>query len=595
MLIKRNLIITASIVAVVTLCGCGNGASENIENVAQTAEEKAAPEPVENTVAQTDVGGTDVGAEEKEEAKEDTKEDKEEDVTSVYGNGSYFVKAGRKVFFHDYENVEADEPALGGQFLGLGSGIISYDEDSGQIERITDEPCNGKIYLCGDEFYFAAEESDGSRRIVRISQSGEVYRVGPGEVLGISGDGKLIALWCNDASRAHLDVLDDQHVQFCRIDKPDDGALSFCGLTEKELIYQVSTSGESKLCSMGDDNKEVCLGTLSRLGIYGDLECDDFLYDEETGDIYCVFAHYDGPVDSVEDYLVVKASAVKEGSLELISHGYNYDLMPGLSYGDEPTLRLVDGKLGFGFYDEDQLYLSHSYMGSHMLNRFVYGNLLWCDDKGEIQTIIKSFIPYMDRDNFVMQTGQVLGNEAYVLVAGVKRDEASDYKLSQSFDFEKMYVLSVPLEEKSKAELILGDDFDDKKTFDAAGFEPYVGNWRMDDFIVEDGITPSHSRNMWIGITDEQELSFMDNDEYSGFPFILSTSDIGDECLIVGYNEVMEITCTGRIVKDGNEEKLILEVQEQKSSIDDSGPDSWKGSFHRVTDEEWEAEWGSDH
>lgn len=96
-------------------------------------------------------------------------------------------------------------------------------------------------------------------------------------------------------------------------------------------------------------------------------------------------------------------------------------------------------------------------------------------------------------------------------------------------DFEKMYVLRVPLEEEAKAEVILGDDFEDKKTFDAAGFEPYVGIWRMDDFISEDGVIPSHSRNMWIGVTDEQELKFMDNDEYSGFPFMLSTSDIDDE------------------------------------------------------------------
>ena len=29
-------------------------------------------------------------------------------------------------------------------------------------------------------------------------------------------------------------------------------------------------------------------------------------------------------------------------------------------------------------------------------------------------------------------------------------------------------------------------------------------------------------------------------------------------------------------------------------SMDDPRPASWKGSFHRVTDEEWAAEWGTD-
>lgn len=72
---------------------------------------------------------------------------------------------------------------------------------------------------------------------------------------------------------------------------------------------------------------------------------------------------------------------------------------------------------------------------------------------------------------------------------------------------------------------------------------------------------------------------------------MLSTSDAGDECLIVGYNEVLELTCTGRYTNDSGEEKLILEVQERKESIDDPGPASWKGVFHRVSDEEWSVEW----
>ncbi|MBO6308166.1 MAG: hypothetical protein J6N70_04865, partial [Oribacterium sp.] len=312
--------------------------------------------------------------------------------------------------------------------------------------------------------------------------------------------------------------------------------------TDKEVIYEKSFSDRIELCSMGDDGEEVLLGVLSETGIYGSLECDDFLMDDENGDVYCVFAHYDGPVDSVGDYIVVKLAPGKEGGLELITHGYNNEMMPNIGYDDEPFLRVNNGELSFASFDENKLYLSHSYLGSHMLSRFVYGNLLWSDNEGQAQTMIKSFIPYMDRDSFVMQTGEILGDEKEL-------------------------------------------------TFDKKGYEPYIGTWRMDDFIIEDGYEPDHSRNMWIGINDEQELTFMDNEEYSGFPFMLSTSDAGDECLIVGYNEVLELTCTGRYTNDSGEEKLILEVQERKESIDDPGPASWKGVFHRVSDEEWSVEW----
>ena len=595
MLNRNTLIITAGIVTAATLCGCGNGASENMEKAAQSVKENTATETSEKEPEQLEESDTDIGVEEEnsETLVKSLPEDGE--AAMVYGNGSYFVKAGDRVFCHDYEMAYAKEPSQGGNFLYLGSGIDIYDEGNGEISVLTNEPCSGKLFLCGDDLYSTCEEPDGIKRIVRVSMDGEVFRVGPGEVIGISDDGKLVALWCNDASGEHLDVLNDQRLQYCRVDAPADGNISFVGLTDKELIYQVLDGGEIKLFSLGEDNKEVCLGTLSDKGVYGSLECDDFLFDEDKGDIYGVFAHYDGPVDSVEDYLVVSANPGKEDSLELVSHGYNYDLMPNLTYGDEPTLRLNNGKPDFGFFDEEKLYLSHSYLESHMLSRFVYGNLLWCNESGEVQTIIKSFIPYMDRDNFVMQTGQVLGDEAYVLVAGVKRNEDSDYKLSQAFDFEKMYVLRVPLSGDSVAEVISGGDFEGSKTFDYEGFDPYVGNWRMDDFIVENGVTPSHSRNMWIGITDEQELSFMDNEEYSGYSFMLSTSAAGDECLVVGYSEGLELTCTGKLVNEGGQDKLILEVQERLSSIDDPGPASWKGSFHRVTDEEWNAEWGTDH
>jgi hypothetical protein len=298
----------------------------------------------------------------------------------------------------------------------------------------------------------------------------------------------------------------------------------------------------------------------------------------------------------VEDYIVVKANAAEEDSLSLLQHGYDNEKMPTISNSNEPSIRLHDGEISYGFFDEDKLYLSHSYLGSHMLGRFVYGNLLWCDGEGNVKNIIKNFIPYMDRDALVMQTGQVLGDEAYVLMAGVIRDMASDYKLSQAFDFSSMYVLRIPLKEDSSYEVIQGGDFDGNITFDAEGFEPYVGTWRLDKFVTVDEAEPRHSANMWLNIAEDQELRFIDYEEYNGYPFMLSTAPIGNECLIVGYSEGLELTMTGKLVVneiDGSE-NLLLEVQEKNESIDDIRPASWQGSFHRVTEEEWKVEWGSD-
>lgn len=580
---KQKFIVAMCIMTALSIGGCGTGKADDAIPMDTVKDND------ERSVVSDD--SVSVATDNPDDSMEEAAISEDVPYTKVYGNGSYFVKVGDKVYFHEYENAVAAGASQGGKFLSLGNGICYYDETENEINELSDATCCDELYLCGDEFYSTGYDDNGQGQIVRVSLDGDSFKVGPGSVEGISADGGLVALWCDDASVKHLDVLDREHLQYCRIDEPSDGALSFCGLTEKEIVYQIKTSEGINLYSMGSDNEEECLGTLSDLGVYGALECDDFLFDEANDRIFCVFAHYDGPVDSVEDYLVISAVPGKENSLELVSHGYNYELMPNLSYGDEPMLRLIDGELGFGFYDEDKLYLSHSYLGSRMLSRFVYGNLLWCDEKGNVQTIIKSFIPYMDRDGFVMQAGQVLGNEAYVLVAGVERDESSDYKLSQAFGFDRMYVLRIPLEKDAVAKAIIGDDLEKDLTFDAQGFESYIGSWRMDDFIIEDGYIPEHSRNMWIGITDDQELSFMDNEEYSGFPFMLSTSDQGGECLIVGYNEVLELTCTGKLSEVDGEEKLILEVQEKLESIDDPRPADWKGSFHRVTDEEWAAEW----
>ena len=56
--------------------------------------------------------------------------------------------------------------------------------------------------------------------------------------------------------------------------------------------------------------------------------------------------------------------------------------------------------------------------------------------------------------------------------------------------------------------------------------------------------------------------------------------------------EVLGITCTGSLYEEDGEVKLILEVQEIKESIDDPEPSSWKGSFHKVSNEELSIEWG---
>ncbi len=595
--IPRNIICLLAVTALISVSGCG--ANEVAGNKQMDIVQEPENEPTE--ISKNADGRTTVTDNSRTEGIPETGEDnveesdvpEEESAVKVYGNGSYFVKVGEKVFFHDYIRPENAEPSQGGQFLYLGNGIRSYDENTGESSVLYDAPCSGKLYYIGNEFYSTYENEIGQTQIVRVSMDGEQFMVGPGSVEGISDDGNLIALWCNDAAGSHLDVIDDSGIQYCRLDISDVGALSFCGLTDKEMIYQKEESDAINLYSMCEDNRETYLGTLSGLGIYGSPECDDFLYDKESGDIYCVLALYGGPVDSVEDYLVVKASPGKENSLELITHGYSQELMPNISYNDEPYLRLKNGKLAYGFFDDNELYLSHSYMGSHMLSRFVYGNLLWSDSDGETRTVVKNFIPYMDRDHLVMQTGEIMGDEAYVMVAEVKRNVDSDYKLSQAFDFESMYVMRIPIQENPDIEVIYGGDYKDSIAFNTEGFEHYVGTWRMDDFIVEDDQESGHSRNMWIGISDEQELSFIDNEEYSGFPFVLSTSDIGEECLIVGYNEVMGLTCTGRLSEAEGGERLILEVQERNESIDDPSPASWKGSFHRVTDEEMAVEWGS--
>ncbi|SDB42908.1 hypothetical protein [Butyrivibrio sp. INlla16] len=65
----------------------------------------------------------------------------------VYGNGSYFVKVGDKVYFHDYSRAAVGESSQGGQFLYLGSGICAYDESSGEISEISDESCSGKLFF----------------------------------------------------------------------------------------------------------------------------------------------------------------------------------------------------------------------------------------------------------------------------------------------------------------------------------------------------------------------------------------------------------------------------------------------------------------
>ena len=363
----------------------------------------------------------------------------------IEGNGCFLMRVGTDIYFHRYTREAFPDIALDGAFLGGNSReeeasvLCRYDTLTEEVTEIVPDGCLSELYYCGDRFFYTREAEE---EIWTVTPLGEKEKFAPGQVAGVSGDGSRIALWVMRGEDRCLSVYDAQGREAsCLTDRSDLGRLRYCGFSEDVLLFTGRDAGNTvRLYSVSPGNEPVCLGMLS---VTGTASCDRLV--PFSGDVFCLFGWYGGPVNSLEDFLVVRCTPGKEDSLRELQHGYDASHMKGLDPADEPWFRVDAGAVAYLAHEPYSLELTHSNPACSGIRRFVYGDLLLYDGDGNARTLIRDLVPEMDSERLILQDARILGDSAYLMLAQAERDRESDDKIRQAFLFRDMFILRQPL------------------------------------------------------------------------------------------------------------------------------------------------------
>ncbi|MBR5419571.1 MAG: hypothetical protein IK115_00330 [Lachnospiraceae bacterium] len=562
--------ITAMLLVAALLAGCGSSGTEDKGPVEATEGETEEVTPTEVPTA----------APTPEEAPEE-----EEYVPPYYveGSGSYFVRLSDGVYFHEYTKEVFDDLALNGDFLTyiIGDGdtyLCRYDEESGEVTRVAEDDCIGALYWCGDRFY-CDRFTGGTGYVCTITPDGDCEQLCPGEVMGTSMDGGWIAIWEYepDGDASMIRVLDEEGKEAYRLDT-DYYSFGYCGLDMNTLIFRnVRENGMVEFYSCDADGP-VLLGTLAKTGGYGNPRCHQMIRNEVAD--YLMLTWYGGPTDAYESCQVVSLRPGEEGSLELVQDGYDPAVMPNAAEFEIPDMRFADGELVY----------ERCAAGTASLTEGRHGDLWLYNDHFDQGAISKAFIDYPDRRDLRILTSQLLGDQLYLMVAAVEYDPSEDYSWMRYYRYkDKMYYLRVPAKEDSKVESIYGADWSTASSFDTSGYEAFIGTWRMDEAAPEGNAAEREPARMdlWLWFDESHMAGIIDNPQLGGL-YYLESSVLDGEYLLFGTNELHGHNFSASI--DGDE--LTVTFLQKLQSETGSDAMSWTGYFHKVSQEEYGAEWG---
>ncbi len=478
---KKKYIFLSALFISAVLTGCSHhaekepgeyaGSDSAMGNDAETPEDNSAGDS--ETLTSEPADDRDASqAQQQEEAISGASEDVDDETISeeVEGNGSFFVKKGSNIYFHKYESTAFEKYAYDGDFLGYtgdtdkDTTLCLYNEETSEAKELTKDGCTGKLYLCGDKFYCEKQEG-GYPEIWTIDLDGSKAELfAPGFIRGISDDGRLIALQMFAGDDLIYRIYDD--AGNLSYDGPDDrdARVFYCGFSGDKLIYG-KAKDEEALLYCADKSGSALIGTIPGMSGFGGPECDQFI--EADDRFFCTFGYYGGPVDTIEDYYVVEGTT-NEGSLRTVLHGYDEKVMPRVRENAEPFIRFTGGFLEYDPYLANSVYMDHSSgLKKHYSEvKFRYGDLYYYGKDGSSLKLAGSFIKLADTRRLFLQTAQVLGDSAYMMVGRGTPLPESDYNVYKAFAFEDMYYIRMPIKEDSKVQSIVGPDWNEAEILD---------------------------------------------------------------------------------------------------------------------------------
>lgn len=483
----------------------------------------------------------------------------------VENNGAYFVRLSDGVYFHRYGSLAMGEAVLWGDFLGYldteqnAAVLCRVDPESGAVTELFEDGCGGKLYWCGDRFYCKRSADDGVH-VCTVQLDGTVADFGCGSVAGVSEDAAYVALWRYGEDEA-LRVLDAEGAERCALSVPEGSYYEFCGMCGDTAVYLDLTDGHATLCAVNAAGT-VALGELPMESEFEYPQCEQFLCD--GGDVYCLFASYEGSAAMLNDFTVVRAKTGEPGSLTIVQEGYDAAQMPDVSEYALPRLTLSDGALSY----------SAALSGTVELTDGISGDLVYHETPERATRLSAGFIRAIEQDGLRIQTAEAVDGAAYLIVASMERAPDEDIGWRWAYRLNELYYLRLPLTEDAAVETLTGTDWSEASSFDEAGYADYLGRWRKVAGSAESDERVEAAPGSWVEFTEER--SALLHSEFGDKTFQVVAFAEEDGCVLNGA------TADGdqlyAFFEDG---ELVVSVLEYFVNEYGSDAISWTGYYVR--------------
>ncbi len=438
---RVHLILLALIIAAL-LCGCGEKAPSEAAPAAP-AESTASAE----TSAPAETAAPAKSAIPAEPAPEGLRtEYRQEDVKN---NGGYFLGLGDCVYFREYPLSAFAEPALWGEFLQSPAPdtvvpIRIYDAKARTLVAEIPDDGYGRIWFADGLLWL--QRSDGQHNhVYTLTPDGKERReVVYGHVAGVSEDGALICIQGSVDSK--LSIWKDGN-PVSAVKPTEEEYFTFCGFAGDSVLYlsQALGSSRAEIRQLTADGKTYTLGLTHEMPELEGLYAPEFQQIIVDGDkVWMVFSWYQGTGHYYYDSRAVELTLGVENSVKsfhLPSKDPDARMVP-------PVLLLTEsGKVEVVPEKEQTVRLSED----------VSGSLDYIDSPFSAVRLIENFIPTEPYENGgkVIQTAEIVGDSAYLVLADCTRDAAGDIGWRYAYSLNELSYLRVPLKENSAAENVI--------------------------------------------------------------------------------------------------------------------------------------------
>ena len=288
----------------------------------------------------------------------------------VEGNGGYFIRLGRNVYYRVIAEDAMPMSAIFGDYLNsedasVPSTLAVYDLDTNEFRDVMQVNAYGKMYACTEGLLSA----DGNGSIMLYDPQAVTAQsfCGGDTIIDVSDDGKLVAVSEHD---------DNWNISYSVYNEGDklytiDGVTDVYGFAGDELIAMrvVEETAVYEMCSYSVSGDETLMGTFIKpTEVYDAWTIPELIEFEPVGDdIYITFGYYEGTGHFLSAWEAYNMQAGVERSLKdvIVTKENNQ-----VNEAEEPKM----------FFDPDgEIYFYDVKKGSLGLSNISSGDLIYYD------------------------------------------------------------------------------------------------------------------------------------------------------------------------------------------------------------------------